>query len=67
MDISSQFPALRKAKEIGQLWTDFFSLISDINKEECDVDKLSTVEPLLSGPHLSGHLSHPDDKPDAKN
>ena len=26
-----------------------------------------TVEPLLSGPHLSGYLSYPDDKPDAKN
>ena len=26
-----------------------------------------TVEPLLSGPLLSRHLSYPDDKPDAKN
>ena len=24
MDIASQFPALCKAKEIGQFWTDFF-------------------------------------------
>ena len=29
--------------------------------------KCNTVEPLLSGPRLSGHLSYPDDKPDAKN
>ena len=27
----------------------------------------NTVELLLSGPCLSGHLSYPDDKPDAKN
>ena len=32
---------LCKAKQIGWLWTDLFSLISDINKEECDAENLS--------------------------
>ena len=41
MDIESQFPMLCKAKQIGQLWTNFFSLISEINKEECDEEKIS--------------------------
>lgn len=40
MDIASQFPALQKAKEKGQLWTDFSLLMTDINKE-CDPDKIS--------------------------
>ena len=40
MDIESQFPMLCKAKQIGQLWTNFL-LISEINKEECDAEKIS--------------------------
>ena len=41
INIVSQFPALPKSEQIGRLWTDFFSLISDTNKEEGDADELS--------------------------
>jgi len=41
MDIAEKFPALKKAKEIGKLWKDFFLLVQDINKEMCDADELS--------------------------
>ena len=41
INIASQFPALPKAEQIGQLWADFFSLNSDINKDECEADELS--------------------------
>lgn len=40
INIVSQFPALPKAEQIGQLWTDFFSLISEINKDDCKADEL---------------------------
>ena len=41
INIASQFPALPKAEQIGQLWADFLSLNSDINKDECKADELS--------------------------
>ena len=40
------------------------SFSKDLNNQ---LESCYTVEPLLSGPRLSGHLSYPDDKPDAKN
>jgi len=32
---------LKKQKETGKLWKDFFALVQDINKEMCDADELS--------------------------
>ena len=43
INIVSLFPALSKAGQIGQLWSDFFILISEINNNECqlETDELS--------------------------
>lgn len=37
--ITSLFPSMKKKEKIQQLWTDFFQLINDLSKLNCDADQ----------------------------